>query len=1162
MKHFFYLLVASLILCFSNSYATTHIVTIANGNNPWTPTTAGSFAKAMNDAKTTGDTIIFDYNSLGNSPTIILEAGFQNVQGLGGFVIDGLRGLPIGSNLPKIQNNAASGSGFSIIRIEQPNTTLIGLDFGPTAANGIFIKNSNITIDSCYFHDANYHGINISNTSSDVTIKNSLIFNNNITGQTTPEHAGIYSQGTRTIVDSCYIYGNGCNGVMIDGAAASDSKVINTVIGRDNIGTETGNGWNGVFVRTAANALIENNITVNNGKTGNNPAFISGIRFQQTSSGAINNNYIGTDPFKLPAGNAFDGITLHTSVSNITTTNNIICYNGFTSSFGNGGGLAVRSSPNNTIASNFIGAHPDLTDGGNNDYGISIENSANTLIGGNTPVEGNYIGFQKDRGIWLSFTTTVNTEVYNNNIVNNAGAGIQITSQTNSSIVGGVGKGNVLGFNQYGILVENANTTNNTLRYNSFSCNTVQGISLQNNGNNEYGNPNIVYPKEILVNTSEPRANFVSGLAPSSEATIDIYVADNNCGAIACDNNVNQGATWVASVTASSTPNSKGLYFWEYDITPPSAITKDNVVVLATESGATGAVNTSEFSICANLCNIPINATINSTDLNLCDGESTILTANSEGKDDTEGYSYNWYLDGTKIDYAIDDSTINATQAGVYTVVISSQLDSASCSDTTTTATLVVNQLPTFSLTTSANAICDGDSVLLVTETSGANLDIVWKPGNQTTDSIYVSTDGTFRVIVTNTVTSCIDSADVDIDVNQLPTVNLTASANTICDGDSVLLNAGTSGADLDIVWTPENKTGNSIYVNTDNTYKVVVTNTVTNCKDSASMTILVNQLPDFTLSASTNTFCDGDSVLLVAETSSANLDIFWKPGNQTIDSIYVKTGEEFKVIVTNTVTTCKDSATTSITKSPLPTLLLTAPFFCQGDETTVDAGISGMDYKWIPSGNTTQSFTVTAELMHKVTVTDPSTNCSATDSILADQSPDPKPTVSLSTLPENDTICLLQGETVDITATIGTTNDPGTLKWNNGTMGDLTITAIDTIEYIATYSDQYQCTDSDTIKINQLCIPPDPTLPNIVTVSQPWVPFGEITPEQVIKSSFVVYDRWGLKMFTTEDILPTWKGFNERDQQCSAGVYFWIWEYTDVTNTTYKYNGFMQLIH
>lgn len=1013
MKSVLKSLILLMVFSYTNTYAATHLVTSNAGNNPWAPG-AGSFAEAVTAAVNSGDTIIFDYATLGNSPTITLPANFNQIV-FGGFVVDGARNLPVASDVVKFIVSGAPGQFQAGIDINRANTTLRRIDLGNVAANGIFITSANNTIDSCTIHDCDYHGINITAAGSNATIKNSSIYNNNAAAIANNGHdnAAIYSLGATTIVDSCYIYGNGANGILIRNAAAINAEIKNSVIGRDPNGVESGNAWNGIFVWSANNPTIQGNIIVNNGQ---NPMFsqpdkISGIRLQQLTGGVIDTNYIGTDPAKTSAGNAFDGITLHTNVSGVNITSNIICYNGFLSALGNGGGYALRNSVTNTVtSSNWIGAHPDMTDGGNNDYGISIESSYNNTFGGANLSDGNVVAFHNDRGIWINFATTTNNELYNNTIINNDGAGIQIASTAKQNIIGALNQGNNIAGNQYGILIQNSGANHNTLRYNSFSCNTVEGISLQSGGNDDYGNGNAVAAKDVIVNTAEKRANFVSGLAPSAGATIDIYVADNICP-MACDNAASQGMTMVATVTASSTPSGNGLYFWEYDfVAGGNLVTKNNVVVLATEAGAAGATNTSEFSVCENLCNIPVNSAINSADLNLCPNESTVLTANANGIG-SDSYSYSWYQNsisiGNLVNYEIDDSTYTVDEAGTYYVIIASQLDSASCSDTTTTAVVVVNTQPTVNITPSANLVCTGSSITLDGGTSGANLSILWKPNGETTNNITVTTGDTYEIVVTNTATGCLDSADI------------------------------------------------------------------------------------------------------------------------------------------------------TITEAAPPALAMASPFFCQGDSTMVTAGISGMTYAWTPSSNTTESFYVTAEGTHDVTVTDPATGCFSTGSTFADQSSDPKPTVSL---PEDSMMCYLQGQTIDITATF-TSSSTGTLTWSDGTIDDLTITASDTTDYIAVYEDAVGCTGADTMNISNACLPPDPLLPNIVTIDNPWTPFGEITPDQFLTSNLVIYDRWGLEMFSSSDVLPVWTGKTKNDRDCPSGVYFFVWEYKDITEKTYKYNGFLHLI-
>ena len=61
------------------------------------------------------------------------------------------------------------------------------------------------------------------------------------------------------------------------------------------------------------------------------------------------------------------------------------------------------------------------------------------------------------------------------------------------------------------------------------------------------------------------------------------------------------------------------------------------------------------------------------------------------------------------------------------------------------------------------------------------------------------------------------------------------------------------------------------------------------------------------------------------------------------------------------------------------------------------------------------------------------------------------------------------------------------------------------------------------------------------------------------------MYNRWGRLVYvwedTGQDALPLWTGLNDRGQECSSGVYYWIWEFVDNTQKERRYNGFVQLL-
>ena len=1030
-----------LMLIGLNSFGASRTVTTTTLDNMWFPGIPGSLQYEIYNANS-GDTIVFDYGAIGLTPVFNVDNRFYNSETgpviLGAYVvIDALRDKPIGASKPKITVTGTPGSGGAFY-LARNNTSVIGLEFENVDGNGILITGDNITIDSCIIHGSTNAGINLTATSSNVTIKNSIVFDNNQSIGVNAEHAGIYALGSGSVlVDSCYIFDNNGNGVFFDNGS-HNSTLSNSIIGRDEFGNELGNGWNGLFARESNNITMTGNLVVNNGL---NPpisgtdisSLVSGVRYQSVTTGSILDNYFGTDATKASAGNAFEGITLNTDVSDISIQRNIICNNGYDFTLaGTGGGIGLRTNGGSPVVSdceiksNFIGVHADSTAGPNYDYGISLEWGTNNIdIGGTSVLEGNVIANTsrspsagKGCGIWMVSSGTTDNILQNNVIRDNEGAGVLISGggsgAASGNIIGTAGNGNLISGNQYGIRVQDSGVNNNTLRYNSFSCNDIQAISLSGGGNDNYGNASVgAFSRSLIVNATEGRPNFISGYAPSANAVVDLYVADVTCSAD-CESDARQGFTYVATVTASTSSSGPGLYFWEYDyVAGGSLVTPDEVVVLATEVGTAGSVNTSEFSICADFCNIPSNSVLSAADTDLCQGENVVITATADGLAADEGYSYNWYLNtisaGTKIEYAIDENTLSVDEEGTYWVVISSQMDSMACSDTTTSLAITVNELPDVSALASDLSICTGDSVELV---------VIASIGN---------------------------------------------------------------GNDLNYNWVPA--------VTTDSTY-------------------------------------------------------------------FAKSAGSYDVTVSDAVTGCSSSVGISVSENSLPVINISAPFFCQGDSTLVDAGVEGVIYSWTPSVSSSKSFYVAYEDTFYVMVTDPATSCSSMDSVITNESPDPKPVITIA---EFDTICKLRGDEVEVTSSVVSASE-GTYSWNTGETSESIIIA-DTIIYTVTFSDSYSCTGSDSIRIINECIAPDPEVPNIVTDNNPWTPVGEITPEQLLESDLVVYNRWGIEIFNTEEMLPFWRGEKNDGTTCSAGVYYFIWKYRDIADKSFTYNGFIQLV-
>jgi parallel beta-helix repeat protein len=880
-----------------------------------------------------------------------------------------------GTGNNRISNTSISTGGISGIGVVASNNTVNNCHVFNNTGAGILVEEGNSnTISNCNIYDNNYEGVGIQGTSTLNTVSNCNVYGNNksfqmLTGNPVPEQGGIKSNGTSTTIENNFVYGNAANGILvydvgIVGGSTStgqgaNSTVQNNVIGRNSIGTELGNGWNGIFVWGANGVTSSGNVVLNNGKGASHASYsmsdrISGIRITEVTSGSIINNFIGTDANKTSAGNDFDGITLQTNTSNLSITNNTIGYNGLASSYGVGGGIGIRGgSSNNTLQSNWIGMHQDLSDAGNNDYGISIEACSGNTIGGTTTNLGNNIGYSKNTGnqgvgIWLVLSGATNNQVLNNNISFNTGDGVLIERGAIGNTIGTLTAGNTINGNVSGINVKEntGGTTNlNSLRGNSFSCNTVEGITLSDNGNNLFGG--IGSSKIVTTNFSETRPTFVSGTSPAN-AAVDIYARDLVCAA-ACDDTLAQGATYVTTVSAN------GTGAWEFDISSTPALTQANVIVMTTDTAAgAGSQNSSEFSACAISCSAPQNVTINGS--GICAGGSATLVANSLGIDPTRTYQYYWYLSSVAPANEIlprnaaNDSDIVVNSSGTYIVVVSETKDSAACSNKSPAFTFTVNSLP--AVTVNDAEICSGSPAATFTAISDSiAVSYLWSAnGSGTTRTATGTASGNYTVQVTD-YNGCVGSGTGVLAVSILPIVALGPDIE-ICSGDSITLDAGNVGANY--LWNTT-ETSQIIRVITSLDVSIEVTD-ANGCVGRDTVITNVNSLPVVTHDLLDYQICiDEHSIRLLGATPSGG---FYTGVGMISDTVFdpslTTPGTHTITYTYEDVNGCAGSAKDNMVVNPLPVVTVDDATMCAGDGATTftaTANSTAASYLWSANG-------------------------------------------------------------------------------------------------------------------------------------------------------------------------------------------------------------------
>lgn len=255
----------------------------------------------------------------------------------------------------------------------------------------------------------------------------------------------------------------------------------------------------------------------------------------------------------------------------------------------------------------------------------------------------------------------------------------------------------------------------------------------------------------------------------------------------------------------------------------------------------------------------------------------------------------------------------------------------------------------------------------------------------------YTSTGTASRTFTTSL--GCDSIVTLHLTINPSPNPLLNASGPvTFCQGSSVTLSVASGNS---YQWQMNGsaiagETTNTYVALADGNYNVIITNASGCSITSATQTIVVNTLPDASVSASgSTTFCQGGTVNL---TAPAGNTYQWSLNGSAIsgatsNSYTAIASGNYNVVVT-TLNGCSSTSTTEIiTVNPLPTATITAAgptTFCIGNSVTLNSS-PGTSYQWLFNGSTiggatSSSYSANATGNYAVIVTN-SSGCSKTSS-------------------------------------------------------------------------------------------------------------------------------------------------------------------------------------
>jgi hypothetical protein len=493
------------------------------------------------------------------------------------------------------------------------------------------------------------------------------------------------------------------------------------------------------------------------------------------------------------------------------------------------------------------------------------------------------------------------------------------------------------------------------------------------------------------------------------------------------------------------------LVHWSSGQSTPHITVTQSGVYTVTMTNAEGC--SADDTVVVNINPYPTATITAGGPLDVCpNGGSVVLTANAAD-------SYLWSNGATT-------RSIVATQPGDYHVAVTIGGCTANSSDVTVTTRSA-------GVIAGGRTFCPGGSVTL---TAPAGTSYAWSSGAMT-QSISVSTAGDYSVTVADATGCHLTPPPATVTASSIA-VSVTASATTICEGQTSTLTAHPTGGTGSYSYQWFNGSGvitgatsPTYAVTVFQGYYVVVTDAGGCAVSSVNQPVIVNvnPAPAAYMYFPDSTFCSGGTYTVSGAGTTQPTTFGWTVTNGTLqsasgNSAVIVAGASGSVTITMTATYngngCSNSQTQTIPivqPPPVPVITASGPTtFCQGDVVTLTAP-AGYSYNWrlgSTSVGSAQSLTTGAAGSYTVTVTNAG-GCSTTSQLVV-LTVTPLPNASI-TASGPTTFCA--GGSVTLTASSGSS-----YLWSNGaTTPSITASASGNYSVTVTNANGCSATSSPT---------------------------------------------------------------------------------------------------
>ncbi len=585
--------------------------------------------------------------------------------------------------------------------------------------------------------------------------------------------------------------------------------------------------------------------------------------------------------------------------------------------------------------------------------------------------------------------------------------------------------------------------------------------------------------------------------------------------------------------------------------TTPMAAPTDTVYDVRLAPGnlmyACGLGFVSAFQLSPSVCNF---LTMSSTGSCSSTGSATVVVTGVNGP-----YTYSWSPSGQTT------STATGLPSGTYTVYV----NDASCPPHTYIDSVVVTNTGSLSVTpTQTNLLCSTSTngTATVTVTGGTSpYTYLWTPTGGTNATETGLAPGTYTVVVTD-ASGCSNAQTFTI--TSPPAIAITTTpTNALCtasNGSATSTVTGGTGP-YTYSWNNSQTTVNATGL-AAGTYTVYVTD-ANGCTQTQTATITSNN-PLTLSSTTTQTSCTGNNGTATITPSNGTSPYTYSWNNSQTTQTATGLGAGTYTVTVTDANGCSQTQTVIVTSNNPMTLTATStPATCTANNGTATAnpanGTSPYTYSWSNS-QTTQTATGLGAGTYTVTVTD-ANGCTQTQTVVVTAPVGPTATATASQTQINI------GGNSQLTGTGGTT-----YSWypSNGlsctSCANPTATPTQTTTYCVQVTDVNGCTDVAcvTINVDVPCVlgSLDDLLPNAFSPNGDAMNDTYCIPANACIRSFTmkVYDRWGEKVFETNDIKNCWDGIYS-GQYLNTDVFAFYFDAVLTDGTIYSKKGNISLV-